>query len=214
MNHIIKDFEKILYNSLVYYPDKNMNVASTFKVILPEIYYEKFRELNENQKLIITEFVNIFLDKLQKSEQIDNKELREGFLEFKYQSDILLNKQNIMNYVIEFFGDTIDPYHDVKMLSNAQCQIKVENNQIGSSNFNNFMGKHILLNNCGCHVVVKLNSKYQDKVVEYMKQNKLALFYFKTKKEMTLYFTLTFFEGKAVYFKNSFDTEIEEFNSL
>ena len=214
MKNTIKDFERILYNSLVHYPDRDKNIASTFKVILPEIYYEKFRELNDTQKKIISEFISIFLDKLQYSEQINNKDLKDGFLNFNYRSDLLLNKQNIMNYMLTFFDNCIDPHHDIKMLQNAAYDIEIEGNQIGSANYRTFMGNFLPLNHCGCHVVVKLNSKFQDKIVQFMETHKLGVMFLRTKKEIDLFFTFTFFDGKIVYLKNSLDQEIEEFNSL
>lgn len=183
MNSVIKEFEKILYNSLVYYPQNNKNIASTFKVILPEIYYEKFRELNDVQKNTIADFVFIFLDKLFKSENFTNKKVKEGFLNFNYDASLLLNKQNIMNYIINFFSECINPYHDVKMLNNATYDVEIENNQIGSTKFKTFIGKHLPLNNCGSHIIVKISSKYQDKIVEFMEKHKLGILFLRTNKK-------------------------------
>ncbi len=214
MKNIIKDFERILYNSLVHYPNKNKNIASTFKVTLPEIYYEKFRELNESQKKIISKFISIFLDILQFSEQVNNQEIKEGLLNFTYENDVLLTKQNIMNYMLNFFDKCINPHHDIKMLKNATYDVEIEGNQIGKAKYLTFLGKYLPLNNCGCHVVVKLNSKFQDKIYEFMEMHKLGVMYLRTSKDIDIFLTFTFFEGNAVYFKNSLDKEIEEFNTL
>ena len=55
----------------------------------------------------------------------------------------MLTKPNIMNYLIEFFGDSLDPYHDIKFIPNATYHIEIEDNKIG---FNRFL--IILVHTC------------------------------------------------------------------
>ena len=50
MKNIIKDFERILYNSLTYYVDGYANKAGSFKVVLLKYTMINFESLMKNKK--------------------------------------------------------------------------------------------------------------------------------------------------------------------
>lgn len=211
MRNIIKTFEKILYSSLVYYPEKDKNVGSTFKVVLPELYYEKFRELEPTQKEIITEFVNIFLKRLQKSEEVDFQKIKEGILNLKYEKKYLLTKPNIMNYLIEFFGDSLDPYHDIKFIPNATYHIEIEDNKIGFNRFHNYIGAYLPLKNLVCDVVIRINSAHLRKVAQFMRVHKLGIGITSSDPNVTLFYTISILDGDIHRIYNSTTEVIQNF---
>lgn len=203
MRYLIKEFEKILYSSLVYYPDKSKNIGSTFKVVLPELYYEKFRELEPLQKEIITEFITIFLKRLQKSEEIDFQKIKNGILNLKYEKRFLLTKPNVMNYLIEFFGDSLDPYTDIKFIPNAEYRIEIEDNQIGYNRFHNYIGTHLPIKNLICDVAIRINSSHLKKVSKFMRVHKLGIGITNSDPNVTLFYTISILDGEIYRIYNS-----------
>ncbi|WP_186645212.1 hypothetical protein [Fluviispira vulneris] len=213
MKSIISEFEQILFKSLVYYPDNEKNIASTFKVTLPEIYYEKFKVLNERQKLIIATFVNKFLKKIQKSEAIDNESVKSHYLNFSIDKTKLLNKQNTIQFVLNEFEDCIDSYNDIKLFEDVHHRIRIENNTLANKNFPIFIGSYLDINQCGCMVIMKLNTRHQQKIVNFIKKYKVNALYFISKEEFDIYLTFHFFDGEFACFKNSTEEEKEKFKN-
>lgn len=212
MKNVIKEFEKILYSSLVYYPEEGKNKGSTFKVILPELYYDKFRELNTEQKEIITKFINIFLKRLKESEDINIQAIKDGILNLKYNNTYFLNKQNILDYLIEFFGESIDPYRDIKIIPDTSYNVPIEGNRIGYNRFENFIGAYLPLKNLCCDVAVRIHSDHLRKIVQFMKKHKLGMGVIGVSEPMILFYTVRFFDGKITLLRKSFDEEIRHFN--
>lgn len=212
MINIIKTFEKILYSSLVYYPEPYKNKGSTFKVVLPELYYEKFRELDAKQKEIITDFVNIFLNRLQKSEEIDFKKIKDGILNLGYENKFLLNKPNIMNYLIEFFADKIDPYHDIKFIPDSEYQIEIEDNKIGFNRFHNFIGFKLPIKNLITNVVIRIDSQHLGMILKFMRKHKIGMGIVSSDPNIKLYYTISVLDGDIFSISNTTQDVIKNFD--
>ena len=211
MQNIIKEIERMLHSSVVFYPDAQKNVAGSFKVVFPEIYYDKFRELDEKQKEVLSKFIKIFYKKLYEIEEYNNKILNEGVLNFEKDKKILLNKQNIMNYFIEYFGQYVNAYTDIILDENCPYYALIKNNEIGVAKYKTLLGKKYEVNGLKYAVYLKINSKYIPIVEKFRKEHSLALKIFPATKEFTLYYAFDIFDGDVTYIKNMDNEQIEKY---
>ena len=213
MLEIIKEVEKMLYTSSVYYPDPKKNIAATFKVMLPEIYYDKFRDLNERQKEIISKFISIFLRKMYGIEKFNNDILNAGVLNFEKDKSILLNRQNIMNFFIEKFGNYVNPYTDIKIFENYSYYARIKNNTIGKANYLTFLGNVHEVKGLKTVVMLKISSKYHEEIFNFMTEYRLGIGMIRVTKIFDLYYSFDIFDGEITLMDNMSDEDIQKFNS-
>lgn len=213
MIEIIKEIERMLYTSSVYYPDPKSNIAATFKVTLPEIYYDKFRELNEQQKEIISKFITIFLKKMYDIEKYNNNILNSGIINFKKDNKILLNKQNIMNFFIEKFGNFLNPFTDIKIFDGYSYKAEIKNNEIGKAKFNTFIGNQHEVKGLKTVVMIKISSKYIQVIQDFMFEYKLGISIISVNKIFDLYYSFDIFDGEIILMNNMNENDIIKFNS-
>lgn len=210
MKEIIKDFERILYNSLVYYKNNFTNKAGSFKVVLPEIYHDKFRDLNDNQKQIISDFTNVFLSKIAEIESQNNTVIDENILLLNKDKSALLTKQNIMNYFIENFKNYLNPQTDIVVDDNVPFYADIENNEIGVGKFYTLIGNKHRVYGLKTFVYIRINSKHLKYVAEFRRKVKIGVGMIGVDKEMDLYYTFEIFDGDIVGMQSLFPDEAQK----
>ena len=214
MLSIIKQFERLLSCSTVYFPDPSQNVAASFKVILPEIYYDTFRELNDRQKEIVAKFVTLFCKKMYELEKYNNDILNNGTLNFEKDKNTLLNRQNIMSFFIERFGNCLNPYTDIRIRETEIYYAKVKNNTMGKARWPIILGTEHGVKGLKTVVMLKISSQYFKKIVDFLQEFKLGAGCIDVGNSIfDMYFQVDIFDGEIVFFKNIYEEEIEKFYS-
>lgn len=210
MKQIINNFERILYNSLTHYIDNCSNKASSFKVILPEVYHDKFRELNDDQKVIISEFTNIFLNKISEIERQNNAVIDNNILKLDKEKSELFTKQNIMNYFIEIFGNYLNPQTDIVVDDQVPYFADIENNQIGVGKFYSLIGDKHKVYGLKTSVYIRISSDHIHYISEFRKKIKIGLGMIGASSKTVLYYNFGIFDGEIISMNSLFPDEVSE----
>ncbi|WP_158996630.1 hypothetical protein [Pigmentibacter ruber] len=211
MYNIIKEFERMLSHSIMYYPDPNKNIAASFKVVFPEIYYDKFKDLNDRQKEIISKFVIIYLKNLSDLEKYNNSLLDNEFLNFDKDKTKLLNKQHISYYFIEYFKKYINPYEDIKFDDRVPFLINIKNNKINRTSSSTFISKKHTIYGISCNVYIKIHSKYINAIELLIKKHKICCGLIKSEKNIFLFYVITVFDNEITKISNMEKEDINKY---